>query len=92
LSDIQDHLIRTSAGWVNLTHNTPQDWFFHACSIGYTLAGMCLLLRWRRRTDEPRSKKTATLLLGSMIAALMIHTLTVSPSASDRFVMSKLRR
>lgn len=67
-------LVYTKFGWINVYQNSLTRIFYVYC-IGYTLAGLILLLRWRKKTESAKKRAIfsavlATLVLGIITAAL----------------------
>lgn len=69
-------LHQTKWGWVNVPQNNVWDWFFYAYYIGYILIGLFLLYQWGKKTTDKSTKKESQILFNSIIAALVIGTIT----------------
>jgi len=76
LAATQYHLIRMDYGWVN--SSVPGIWetFFRVYYVGYVLASMGVIWRWRHKTTERKVRQQADMLFLSIFAALLLGTIT----------------
>ncbi len=67
----QYELIRTYAGWINVSEKTGWDLFFYCYYIVFTLTSIILLWQWARKTGEVSKQKQARLIIASYLIALV---------------------
>ena len=73
----QYNFLETNYGWVNVSIQNAWTTFFHVYYIGYILACLVLILRWRKKHSDSHSiRKQANLFLSSIIAAFLLGSLT----------------
>jgi diguanylate cyclase (GGDEF)-like protein len=70
------NLVQTPAGWVNMAGILTLDLAFLVHYIGFTLAGLVLLLTWGMNDRERIKGKIARIIGYSILAALIMGTLT----------------
>lgn len=66
----------TQFGWVNIAENNIWDWFFYVYYITYTVAALVLLLKWGRKSLDPKIKTQSRLVFLSFTAALFFASIT----------------
>ncbi len=69
-------LIKTQAGWVNIVGAMPLDWPHYISYIGFSLAGIIILLHWGITAQEQTKRRTAILIGSAAFLALFIGTMT----------------
>jgi diguanylate cyclase (GGDEF)-like protein len=72
----QDLLIHNELGWLNISKTDAWDWFYYGyCLISIVIASIIIYI-WARNSTLPKIKKQAKLLLGSILVASILGTLT----------------
>lgn len=69
-------LVRTSAGWVNISGNGIFDWYFYMYYIVFSLACILLLWTWNRVKFDINIKRTVTLISLSFAIGMSIGSIT----------------
>ncbi len=73
----QYQLSHTGLGWVNAAPQSALNTFFSLYFVSYTLLGLFLLLRWRRRNaGDPDIRRQAALFFSALAAAFFLGSLT----------------
>ncbi len=71
-------VIKTVAGWAFVPNNTVWDTYFNIYYIGCSLIIFGLLFHWGKNTKDIKKKKNANYLLGSLVIALALGSITDS--------------
>ncbi|HKM04082.1 MAG TPA: histidine kinase N-terminal 7TM domain-containing protein, partial [Lachnospiraceae bacterium] len=72
----QYHLIHSTAGWTNIPVNNYLDWYFNFYYMGFTIAGIIILIHCRLQSKDLKMKKQTSILIVCFICSLTIGTLT----------------
>ncbi len=70
------NLQQTNYGWINVAQHNVWDWMFYAYYIGFTLIGLLTLYRWNRKATDSIIKKKSSIILLSLVSALLLGTIT----------------
>jgi diguanylate cyclase (GGDEF)-like protein len=73
-------LVKTDAGWANVSVNNWIDWLYYLYYIGFTLTGLILLFRHSLQSSDHRKRKQALLITSSFLIAIVVG------SATDIFI------
>ena len=76
MTAVQYNLVRMDYGWVNIAVNNGWDFFFYAYYVGYILASLVIVWRWKRATSDENVRGQAKLIFFSILAALLLGSLT----------------
>lgn len=75
-ASIHYNLLKTPAGWINISPNTWGDLYFNIYYISFSIAGLFLLWDWGRKTTDRVKKKQAYILIASFAVTIILGTLT----------------
>lgn len=76
MATVQYNLVKTSYGWINVAVNNGWDVFFYLYYAGYVLACLGLVLHWKQKSVDGNTGKQAKLIFFSLLAALLLGSLT----------------
>ncbi|HBR02737.1 MAG TPA: bifunctional diguanylate cyclase/phosphodiesterase [Ruminiclostridium sp.] len=76
MTAIQYNLVKMDYGWVNIAVNNGWDLFFYIYYAGYVLACLAIVWRWKRKSSDESARKQANLIFISILAALLLGSLT----------------
>jgi diguanylate cyclase (GGDEF)-like protein len=76
MAGIQYNLVKMAYGWINVAVNNGWDLFFYLYYAGYVLACLGLVGLWKRNSAAENSRRQATLIFISLLAALLLGSLT----------------
>jgi len=71
-SSVQHVLVKTGTGWTNVFANNLWDLYFNVYFVGFDVAAMWLLWRWRCETEDKREKTQSRILLFSFLLAFVL--------------------
>ncbi|NLD48439.1 MAG: hypothetical protein GX660_14820, partial [Clostridiaceae bacterium] len=69
-------LIRTEAGWINVSENKWEDWFYNIYFISITIIVIWMILDWGIKSKDLKKKKQAYTILASFGIASIGGTMT----------------
>lgn len=70
----QFELIRTSAGWINISKDSGWDLFYYIYYILFASISIILIRQWGKRSHEKSKKIQSFLITGSFLIALVLGT------------------
>ncbi|MEG6521948.1 EAL domain-containing protein [Desulfotomaculum sp. 1211_IL3151] len=76
ITAVQYNLVKLDSGWINIAIQNGWTTFFQIYYVGYVLACLGVIWRWRQKASNQTIRKQANILLLSMAAALLLGSLT----------------
>ena len=72
----QYNMVQTPTGWINIAANNIWDVFFIAYYVTYFITSLLLLWRWGKQSNNPRDKKSSSIIIISFLVTVIIGSLT----------------
>ncbi|MDD3350513.1 MAG: diguanylate cyclase, partial [Eubacteriales bacterium] len=71
----QFELVKTYAGWINLSKQTPWDLFFYCYYTLFTIVSIFLLWQWTKKINKTIKQRQARFITASYVIALAVGSL-----------------
>ena len=75
-AQLEFELLKTNAGWINISENGFFDYFFYMYYLIYSFAGLLCVWTWKKSIQDKKAKWTAILISISFAVGIILGTFT----------------